>query len=51
MTSTYNLCLLLIKRGLTAGLREKMAVYLDAGRLTEEEYTALSEMLGNKEEV
>lgn len=45
MTTVYNLCKLLIDRGRTEGLQEKMDVYLAADRLTPEEYSALSKML------
>jgi hypothetical protein len=45
MTTVYNLCKLLIDRGRTDGLQEKMDVYLAADRLTTEEYSALSKML------
>lgn len=45
MTTVYNLCKLLIDRGRTEGLLEKMDVYLAADRLTPEEYNALSKML------
>lgn len=45
MTTVYNLCKLLIDRGRTEGLLEKMDVYLAADRLTLEEYSALSKML------
>lgn len=45
MTTVYNLCKLLIDRGRTEGLQEKMDVYLAADRLTPEEYSVLSEML------
>ena len=45
MTTVYNLCKLLIDRGRTEGLLEKMDVYLAADRLNPEEYSALSKML------
>ncbi|MBS5658522.1 MAG: hypothetical protein KHW76_08690 [Oscillibacter sp.] len=45
MSTVYNLCKLLMDRGRTEGLQEKMDVYLAADRLTPEEYSALSEML------
>ena len=45
MSTVYNLCKLLIDRGRTEGLQEKMDVYLAADRLTPEEYSVLSEML------
>ena len=38
MTTVYNLCKLLIDRGRTDGLQDKMDVYLAADRLTPEEY-------------
>ncbi len=34
MSTVYNLCKLLIDRGRTEGLQEKMDVYLAADRLT-----------------
>ena len=45
MTTVYNLCLLLIKRGRTDGLQDKMDAYLAADRLTVDEYTALQELM------
>ena len=45
MSTVHNLCKLLIDRGRTEGLQEKMDVYLAADRLTPEEYSVLSEML------
>lgn len=48
MTTVYNLCLLLIQRGRTDGLQDKMDAYLANDRLTTDEYSALSEMI-NKE--
>ena len=45
MSTVYNLCKLLIDRGRTESLQEKMDVYLAADRLTPEEYSVLSEML------
>lgn len=44
MKSVYNLCKLLIDRGKTDGLQEKMDVYLAANRLTPEEYSVLTQM-------
>ena len=38
MTTVYNLCKMLIDRGRTDGLQDKMDVYLAADRLTPEEY-------------
>lgn len=46
MLQVYNLCKLLIDRGRTAGLLEKMDVYLAADRLTAEEYQELVKLLG-----
>nr|DAM03220.1 MAG TPA: hypothetical protein [Caudoviricetes sp.] len=45
MTTVYNLCKLLIDRGRTDGLQEKMDVYLAADRLTPEEYQELAAQL------
>lgn len=41
MTTVYNLCLLLICKGRTGGLMDKLDAYLAADRLTAEEYTEL----------
>lgn len=46
MKRVYDLCKLLIDRGRTEGLAEKLDVYLAADRLTAEEYQALVKMLG-----
>ena len=45
MQQVYNLCKLLIDRGRTAGLQDKMDVYLAADRLTAEEYQELVKLL------
>ena len=45
MTSVKNLCLLLIQRGKTDGLQEKLDVFYAMGRLSEEEYKTLCGML------
>lgn len=45
MTTVYNLCKLLIDRGRTDGLQDKMDVYLAADRLTPEEYQELAGLL------
>lgn len=45
MTTVYNLCKMLIDRGRTDGLQDKMDVYLAAGRLTPEEYQELAAQL------
>ena len=49
MTSVFNLCKLLIQKGKTDGLQEKMDVYLAADRLTAEEYAELTGLLGAAE--
>ncbi|MEA4932346.1 MAG: hypothetical protein VB071_01955 [Lawsonibacter sp.] len=49
MTSVWNLCKLLIQKGRTDGLREKMDVYLAADRLTTEEYAELNATLNSAE--
>ncbi|MEM5766873.1 MAG: hypothetical protein AAGU32_01050 [Bacillota bacterium] len=48
MTSVFNLCKLLIEKGRTDGLQDKMDVYLAADRLTTEEYTELTGLLTAK---
>ena len=48
MTSVFNLCKLLIQKGRTDGLQDKMDVYLAADRLTTEEYNELTAMLTTK---
>ena len=45
MTTVYNLCKMLIDRGRTGGLQDKMDVYLAADRLTPEEYQELAAQL------
>lgn len=45
MTSVHNLCKLLITRGRTDGLIDKMDAYLANDRLTVEEYNSLTAML------
>ena len=50
MTSVYNLCKLLIARGLINGLTDKMDAYLANDRLTVEEYNSLTAMLEGKDE-
>lgn len=44
MSTVYNLCVLLIKKGRTDGLKDKMDAYLAADRLTVEEYNDLIAM-------
>ncbi len=53
MATTYNLCAALIKKYKKAkatakleDLKDKIDVYYAAGRLTDEEYTSLMEMIG-----
>lgn len=41
MATVFNLCKLLITKGRTTGLQDKMDVYLAADRLTTEEYNEL----------
>ncbi len=41
MITVFNLCKLLINKGSTTGLQDKMDVYLAADRLTTEEYNEL----------
>ena len=48
-TTTYNLCMKLIKIGKTDGLMEKVDVYYAANRLTEEEYKDLASVLNRSE--
>lgn len=45
MTSVFNLVKLLIRRGRTDGLQDKMDVYLAADRLTTEEYQELLQLM------
>ena len=49
MASVFNLCKLLIQKGRTNGLQEKMDVYLAADRPTTEEYQELVAMLAAKD--
>lgn len=49
MTNVYTLCLMLIRRGRTDGLMEKLDVYLANDRLTAEEYEALRAMAEGEE--
>ena len=41
MTAVFNLCKVLINKGRTTGLQDKMDAYLAADRLTTEEYNEL----------
>lgn len=50
MKSVYDLCKLLIARGRTDGLIDKMDAYLANDRLTVEEYNSLTAMLEGKDE-
>lgn len=45
----YRTLLKLIERGRTEGLSEKIDIFFAAGKLTEEEYTTLVEMLPAEE--
>ena len=49
MATIFNLCEVLIAKGRTEGLQEKMDVYLANDRLTTEEYSELCSMLSNKQ--
>lgn len=51
MNRTYDLCKLLIQRGRTDGLIEKLDVYLAADRITVEEYTELITLVSERVEV
>lgn len=48
-TTTYNLCMKLIKIEKTDGLMEKVDVYYAANRLTEDEYKDLASILNPSE--
>ena len=50
MTITYKLLISLIKARRTKGLEEKADVFFAAGRITEEEYRKIIEMLKGPEE-
>lgn len=45
----YRICKRLIERGQTAGLADKLDVFYAIGRITEDEYKELSELLAEKE--
>lgn len=47
MATVFNLCKVLITKGRTDGLQDKMDVYLANDRLTTEEYSELCAMLSN----
>ena len=44
----YRTLLRMIEKGLTDGLEEKIDIFFAAGKLTEEEYTHLTELLAEK---
>ena len=46
MATVYHLCELLIAKGRTDGLKDKLDVYLAADRLAAEEYQALMKRMG-----
>ena len=50
MTATYNLCKKLIEIGKAEIVNANIDLYLANGRLTDEEYTTLMEMLKHKTE-
>ena len=45
MTTVFNLCKLLINKGRTTGLQDKMDAYLANDRLTTEEYNELAALI------
>ena len=44
----YRTCKRMIKRGSTDGLAEKIDIFYAAGKLTDEHYAELTEMLNEK---
>ncbi len=50
MTTVFNLCKLLINKGRTNGLQEKMDVFLANDRLTADEYSELAGLMNQTEE-
>ena len=44
-TMAYRICMILINAGRTTGLADKLDVYFGAGRVTNEEYLELIDML------
>lgn len=48
MSSTYTLCKLLMRCGLTAGLQDKLDTFYGVGRLSVDEYTELTAALGQE---
>ena len=45
MSTTYNLCQILFRVGLTAGLQEKLDTFFAMNRLSMEEYAELTAQL------
>ena len=45
----YRILKRMIARGCTVGMVEKLAVFLEAGKLTREEYVTLREMIAASE--
>ena len=45
----YHTCKRMIERGMTTGLEIKMDIFYAAGKLTDEEYQELTELLKEKE--
>ena len=45
----YRTCLRMIDRGSTDGLAEKIDIFYAAGKLTDDEYKELTELLAEKE--
>lgn len=45
----YRICKRMITRGQTDGLAEKLDIFFATGRITQAEYTELTELLAEKE--
>ena len=45
----YNTCKRMIERDQTAGLAKKLDIFYAANKLTDEQYTELTEMLNEKD--
>lgn len=50
MTNVYHLCRLLLEKGRTSGLMEKLDAFYACDRLDEAEYRALAAALREKQE-
>ena len=49
MTVLYNTCKRMIERGALDGMSTKLDVFYAAGKLTDDEYKELTELLAEKE--